>query len=190
MIIVHALEDGLLGVLVAGAGNRLTRRGSSGVGADFSVQPAFEGIGGRQGVAACGDRLDENLGSDASAIQFPIEGSRNMTELLKKAFAEASKLAGVEQDAMAQWLVERLASQRRCDATRGSPPGVLALLRDGGLREQCERWPLAVVSAQSSNRARPNVFASRLRSYPHARSDRHGRLISGLDRIQTIQACG
>lgn len=79
--------------------------------------------------------MDENLGSDASAIQFPIEGSRNMTELLKKAFAEASKLAGVEQDALAQWLLEELASQRRWDATLGSSPEKLALLADEALAE-------------------------------------------------------
>lgn len=58
-----------------------------------------------------------------------------MTELLKKAFAEASKLAGVEQDALAQWLLEELASQRRWDETLGSSEDRLALLADEALSE-------------------------------------------------------
>jgi hypothetical protein len=36
-----------------------------------------------------------------------------MTERLEKAFAEASKLPLEEQDALARWLLEELASERR-----------------------------------------------------------------------------
>ena len=58
-----------------------------------------------------------------------------MTELLKKAFAEAAKLAGVEQDALARWLLEELASQRRWDETLGNSQDRLALLADEALAE-------------------------------------------------------
>ncbi len=58
-----------------------------------------------------------------------------MTEQLKKAFAEASKLARVEQDALAQWLLEELASQRRWNETLGSSEDRLSLLADEALAE-------------------------------------------------------
>jgi hypothetical protein len=38
-----------------------------------------------------------------------------MTDLLRKAFEEASKLQSSEQDAVARWLLEELASERRWD---------------------------------------------------------------------------
>ena len=38
-----------------------------------------------------------------------------MTKRLEKAFAEAAKLPEVEQDALARWLLEELASERRWD---------------------------------------------------------------------------
>ena len=36
-----------------------------------------------------------------------------MTRLLKQAFEEASRLAETEQDAVGQWLLDELASERR-----------------------------------------------------------------------------
>ena len=38
-----------------------------------------------------------------------------MTRLLKKAFDEASRLEEAEQDAVGQWLLDELASERRWD---------------------------------------------------------------------------
>ncbi len=58
-----------------------------------------------------------------------------MTELLKKAFAEAAKLAGVEQDALARWLLEELASQRRWDQTLADSQDTLAALADEALAD-------------------------------------------------------
>ena len=38
-----------------------------------------------------------------------------MTHLLKQAFAKASKLSEVEQNVLARWMLEELASERRWD---------------------------------------------------------------------------
>ena len=58
-----------------------------------------------------------------------------MTELLKKAFAEASRLAGPEQDALGRWLLQELASQRRWDETWASSQDTLTALADEALAE-------------------------------------------------------
>ncbi|MCH8343344.1 MAG: hypothetical protein IH983_05095 [Planctomycetes bacterium] len=58
-----------------------------------------------------------------------------MTELLKKAFAEASKLEGDEQDALGRWLLQELASQRRWDQTLANSQDTLAALADEALAE-------------------------------------------------------
>ncbi len=58
-----------------------------------------------------------------------------MTELLKKAFAEASRLEGSEQDALGRWLLQELASQRRWDETWASSQDTLAALADEALAE-------------------------------------------------------
>ena len=58
-----------------------------------------------------------------------------MTGLLKKAFAEAARLDGVEQDALARWLLDELASQRQWDETLAGSPDVLASLADEALAE-------------------------------------------------------
>lgn len=58
-----------------------------------------------------------------------------MTELLKKAFAEASRLEGAEQDALGRWLLQELASQRRWDETWASSQDTLAALADEALAE-------------------------------------------------------
>ncbi|MEK6775459.1 MAG: hypothetical protein AABY87_01090 [bacterium] len=36
-----------------------------------------------------------------------------MTQLLEKAFEEASKLSALEQNALAQWLIDEIISERR-----------------------------------------------------------------------------
>ena len=43
-----------------------------------------------------------------------------MTRLLKQAFEEAARLAETEQDAVGQWLLDELASERRWNDTFGS----------------------------------------------------------------------
>ena len=47
-----------------------------------------------------------------------------MTKLLKQAFEEAAKLDTNEQDSIAKWVLEELASERRWDASfqRSSEP--------------------------------------------------------------------
>ena len=58
-----------------------------------------------------------------------------MTHLLKKAFEEASRLAEAEQDAVGQWLLDELASERRWnDAFQRSQEG-LAKLADEAREE-------------------------------------------------------
>ena len=58
-----------------------------------------------------------------------------MTKLLQKAFAEASKLEGGEQDALARWLLAELASQRRWQDAFASSQDALTSLADEALSE-------------------------------------------------------
>ena len=58
-----------------------------------------------------------------------------VTQLLEKAFAEASKLPQTEQDALAQWILEELASERRWEEAFANSPEALAQLADEALAE-------------------------------------------------------
>ncbi len=58
-----------------------------------------------------------------------------MTELLEKAFAEVSKLPQQEQDAVATWILEELASERRWEEIFADSADVLAQLADEALAE-------------------------------------------------------
>ncbi len=58
-----------------------------------------------------------------------------MTELLEKAFAEASKLPKGEQDAVAGWLLEELASERRWTEAFTDSQEALARLAEQALEE-------------------------------------------------------
>jgi hypothetical protein len=58
-----------------------------------------------------------------------------MTELLEKAFAEASKLPPKEQEALAAWILEELASERRWDEAFASSQDVLSRLADEAIQE-------------------------------------------------------
>ena len=58
-----------------------------------------------------------------------------MTNLLEKAFAEASKLPETEQDAVAEWLLEELASERRWDKAFEASAAELAELADEAIAE-------------------------------------------------------
>ena len=54
-----------------------------------------------------------------------------MTQLLKKAFDQASQLPPEEQDALAQWIMEEMASERRWEeAFRGSADRLKALAEE------------------------------------------------------------
>ncbi len=58
-----------------------------------------------------------------------------MTKLLKKAFDEAARLDGVEQDALARWLLDELTSQRKWDEVSADSQAALATLADEALAE-------------------------------------------------------
>lgn len=51
-----------------------------------------------------------------------------MTQLLEKVFAEVSKLPAEEQDALAAWILEELASERRWQKAFAGSPGALQRL--------------------------------------------------------------
>ena len=61
-----------------------------------------------------------------------------MTKLLQKAFAEASKLPEPEQEALAEWLLEELASERRWTKSFGRSEEALGGLADEALTEYRE----------------------------------------------------
>lgn len=58
-----------------------------------------------------------------------------MTTLLDKAFAEAGKLPQAEQDALAQWILDELASERQWDKAFAGSADALATLADEALKE-------------------------------------------------------
>jgi urease gamma subunit len=58
-----------------------------------------------------------------------------MTSALEKAFAEAAKLPPHEQDALAQWILAELASERRWDEAFASSQDALAQLADEAIEE-------------------------------------------------------
>lgn len=58
-----------------------------------------------------------------------------MTKLLKEAFEQAAKLDGAEQDSIAKWLLEEMASEKRWDDAFNRTPGLLGKLADEALTE-------------------------------------------------------
>ncbi len=58
-----------------------------------------------------------------------------MPKLLEKAFEQVSRLPESEQDAIAAWLLEELASDRRWDETFAQSEDLLAQLADEALAE-------------------------------------------------------
>ncbi len=61
-----------------------------------------------------------------------------MTKLLEEAFAEASKLPEAEQQALAAWILEELASERRWQEALAGSADPLAQLADEALVEHRE----------------------------------------------------
>lgn len=58
-----------------------------------------------------------------------------MTQLLEKAFDEAAKLSPPEQDALARWILDELAAERRWAALLAESQDVLEQLADEALAE-------------------------------------------------------
>jgi len=61
-----------------------------------------------------------------------------MTKLLEKAMAEVSRLSEQEQDALATWILDELASERRWDKSFARSEDALAQLADEALAEHHE----------------------------------------------------
>lgn len=57
-----------------------------------------------------------------------------MTQLLKKAFQEASKLPVVDQNALAKWLMQELESEKRWEKMFAESEDVLDHLADAALK--------------------------------------------------------
>lgn len=58
-----------------------------------------------------------------------------MTRLLEKAFSEAAKLSLPDQDALATWVLEELASERRWTKAFAESEDILAQLAEEALAE-------------------------------------------------------
>ena len=58
-----------------------------------------------------------------------------MTQLLEHAFNEVSKLSELEQNVLAKWLLEELASERRWEKAFAESEDVLSQLADEALEE-------------------------------------------------------
>jgi len=61
-----------------------------------------------------------------------------VTQLLKQAFDQASQLPPDEQDALAKWLLDEIASEQRWDAAFQASANRLEELSDEALREARE----------------------------------------------------
>ncbi len=62
-----------------------------------------------------------------------------MTDLLNKAFNEASKFSDLEQNLIAQWLLDELASEKKWDSTFADSEDILGILADEALEEHRNR---------------------------------------------------
>lgn len=58
-----------------------------------------------------------------------------MTDLLERAFSEASKLSSEEQDKLASWILEELASEQRWESSFNRSGDALAQLANEALAE-------------------------------------------------------
>lgn len=70
-----------------------------------------------------------------------------MTELLEKAFEEASKLSKDEQDALAQWLLQEFEAERRWEELLSDSAEELAFLADEALGEDEKEQTLPLDSS-------------------------------------------
>jgi len=58
-----------------------------------------------------------------------------MTKLLVKAFAEVAKLSGIEQNKVAKWLLDELASEKHWNDAFSESEDVLSRLADDAIEE-------------------------------------------------------
>jgi len=58
-----------------------------------------------------------------------------MTILLNKAFTEASKFSDLEQNSIAQWLLDELASEKKWDRAFAESEDILGILADEALEQ-------------------------------------------------------
>ena len=58
-----------------------------------------------------------------------------MTELLNRAFKEASRLPEIEQNAFAKWVLEELKTERRWESSFANSEDILDKLADEALTE-------------------------------------------------------
>lgn len=58
-----------------------------------------------------------------------------MTKLLNEAFDEAAKLSALEQNLIAQWLLNELASEKKWDKSFADSEDILGALADEALEE-------------------------------------------------------
>ena len=61
-----------------------------------------------------------------------------MTQLLEKAFEEASKLPEMEQNALARWLLDELVSEKKWEKVFAESADILDKLADEALAEHAE----------------------------------------------------
>jgi len=61
-----------------------------------------------------------------------------MTQILEKAFNEASKLPKLEQNALGQWLINEIISERKWEETFAESEDVLDQLADEALVEHAQ----------------------------------------------------
>ena len=57
-----------------------------------------------------------------------------MTQLLKKAFQEASKLPAMDQNALAKWLLEELEAEKKWETRFAESEDVLDMLADEAIQ--------------------------------------------------------
>ena len=61
-----------------------------------------------------------------------------MTQLLEKAFEEASKLPALEQNALARWLIDELISEKQWEKAFAESENILDKLADDALAEHAQ----------------------------------------------------
>ena len=61
-----------------------------------------------------------------------------MTQLLNKAFQEASKLAALEQNALARWLIDEILSEKKWEKAFAESEDVLGKLADEAFAEHAQ----------------------------------------------------
>ena len=61
-----------------------------------------------------------------------------MTQLLEKAFEEASKLPELEQNALARWLIDEVISERKWEKSFAESEDILDKLADEALVEHAQ----------------------------------------------------